>query len=260
MKLKPLACLLLLVGVNVHANQDVTTLENLSSELVEIRQEIESLHSEINRNKALYDDEVRALSSQKTDLEVRVGRQQLNIKELSGQLSDLQSQTSEQSESAEALVPTLNQAIAALRATIKADLPFKQTERLLALEEIESRLNTQVISPNKAANQLWAFVEDELMLGKSSGLYNDVVANAGEERLVKVLRLGKLASFYRTNDGQYGVIRRDDEGWSNDVLTQSGEQRQLDDLFESFNRNIREGVFTIPNFLPANALSKGDQS
>lgn len=255
MKRKPLACLLLLIGVNAYAAQDVTTLENLSSELVEIRQEIESLHSEINRNKALYDDEVRALSSQKTDLEVRVGRQQLNIKELSGQLSDLQSQTSEQSESAEALVPTLNQAITELRATIKADLPFKQTERLLALEEIESRLHTQVISPNKAANQLWAFVEDELMLGKSSGLYNDVVVTDGQERLVKVLRLGKLASFYRANDGEYGVIRHGAEGWTNEALTQSSDQRLLDDLFESFNRNIREGVFTVPNFLP-----EGDQS
>lgn len=234
----------------VQAESEVESLSNISGELVEIRQEIEALHSEINRQKELYSDQVRSLSSQKTDLEVRIGRTQLNAKELQTELDQIAQKNSEQYESSEQVIPVLKQSIAQLREVVEQDLPFKRDDRLQALADIESRLDASTISPNKAANQLWAFVEDELMLGKSNGLYNDLVDINGESKLVKVLRIGKVASFYRTNDGQYGVIRRTEAGWENLQLTDGQSAEQLDNLFDSFAKNIRNGVFTVPNFLP----------
>ena len=88
------------------------------------------------------------------------------------------------------------------------------------------------------------------MLGKTNGLYNDLVEVSGDERLLKVLRIGKVASFFRTNDMQYGVIRRTENGWVTELLSDSQSTQQLDDLFDSFTKNIRSGVFTVPNFLP----------
>ncbi len=232
------------------AEGELESLSNISGELVKIRQEIEGLHSEINRQKELYSDQVRSLSSQKTDLEVRIGRTNLNSKELQAELDQIAEKNSEKYDSADELKPILNSAISQIRNVVKRDLPFKVDERLRALDEIASRIETNTISPNKAANQLWAFVEDELMLGKTNGLYNDLVEVSGDERLLKVLRIGKVASFFRTNDMQYGVIRRTENGWVTELLGDSQSTQQLDDLFDSFTKNIRSGVFTVPNFLP----------
>ena len=127
-----------------------------------------------------------------------------------------------------------------------------RSQRLDALADIEHRLDTNIISPNKAANQLWAFVEDELVLGRSSGIYNDTLEIDGKKELVKVLRVGKIALFYQTANDQYGVIKRQGEDWFQKKLKAEESIAKLDNLFDSFNKNIRNGFFELPNFLPRN--------
>ena len=147
--------------------------------------------------------------------------------------------------------PVLTSAIALLKESIKDSIPFKRDQRLQALNDIEHRLTTNIITPNKAANQLWAFVEDELVLGRSSGIYNETINVSGEEKLVKVLRLGKVAMFYKASDNEYGVIKKEQDTWQQMAVTSKEDQLQLDNLFDSFNKNIRNGLFKVPNFLPA---------
>jgi hypothetical protein len=223
---------------------------NIAKELVSIRQEIAELHASISQEKELYGDKLRSLSNQKTDLEVRIGRNKLNIKDLQRELDVIAAKNEKKSASSGDLPVMLASAIAALRTTIERDVPFKHDDRLQALADIEYRLNAHIVSPNKAANQLWAFIEDELMLGKSNGVYKDLLTLSGEQKLVKVLRLGKVALFYRSNDAQYGVVRKDGESWQFVALEDRADIESLDTLFDSFNKNIRTGVFTLPNFLP----------
>lgn len=252
MKFPVLGVAIVLLSTTVAAEDGVQSINNISGELVQIRQEIEELHGQINQEKELFSDKVRSLSNQKTDLEVRIGRAELNIKELQRELETMAQKNAEKNGSSEEVLPVLKAAIADLRSTVEFDLPFKRAERLEALATIEHRLNTNIISPNKAANQLWAFVEDELMLGKTNGIYKDLLNIDGNLKLVKVLRVGKVAMFYRTNDMQYGVVKKQTDGWQNVKLADNNAVQQLDYLFDSFSKNIRNGVFTVPNFLPEN--------
>ncbi|MDX1812947.1 MAG: DUF3450 family protein, partial [Gammaproteobacteria bacterium] len=180
------------------AETELDSLKNISSELVKIRQQIETLHNEIGFEKDSYKDKMRSYASEKSDLNVRISRAELNIKELQRELKKLTDVNKEKNRDFRKIAPILKVAIDQLRASVKNSLPFKLNQRLQALADIEQRLDANIISPNKAANQLWAFVEDELMLGKSSGIYNETMSVNGQDTLVKVLRIGKVAMFYKT--------------------------------------------------------------
>jgi hypothetical protein len=67
---------------------------------------------------------------------------------------------------------------------------------------------------------------------------------------VKVLRIGKIAMFYKMHDGQFGVLQRNGEQWQQQTLEDSESITQLEQLFGSFIKNIRNGEFSLPNFLP----------
>jgi hypothetical protein len=238
------------MAVQALADKSLQSLENLSEELVKIRQDISQLHDQINFEKSRYNDQVRAFASQKSDLEVKNSRAELNITELERELEKLRDENQQKHAAFDAITPALKSAIAALRESVAGSLPFKRQDRLDALDDIAHRLETSLMSPNKAANQLWAFVEDELMLGRSSGLYNESIEINGENTLVKVLRIGKLAMFYKTPDNQYGLLRRVKDDWQQFALDSKEARSQLDHLFDSFSKNIRNGQFTVPNYLP----------
>ncbi|MFT5719488.1 MAG: hypothetical protein ACI9T7_003703 [Oleiphilaceae bacterium] len=231
---------------------ELQSLENISKELVDIRQQISSLHDEINFKKESFSDQLRSYSNQKSDLNVKISRADLNLRDLQRELDKLKAINDKKFEAYDEVTPVLKSSISTLRASVKTSLPYKLDARLRALDDIEYRLNTNIISPNKAANQLWAFVEDELILGRSSGIYSESLNVDGEDKLVKVLRLGKIAMFYQTSNASYGVVRQHQGVWKQDKVLGDDNTRQLDYLFDSFNKNIRNGLFTVPNFLPNN--------
>jgi hypothetical protein len=230
--------------------EDIQSIKNISQELVKIRQQIESLHDQINTEKDSYKDRMRSYANQQSDLDVRISRADLNIKELQRELKKLIDTRNEKTKTSENLVPVLHKSIDKIRQNVSVSLPFKLKERLRALDEIKYRLDAKIISANKAANQLWAFVEDELMLGKSNGIYNDTITINGQEKLVKVLRIGKIAMFYRTSDDEFGVVQKMDGTWKQHAYEDSSNISRLEHLFDSFGKNIRNGQFVTPDFLP----------
>ncbi|MDX1810660.1 MAG: hypothetical protein R3240_01815, partial [Gammaproteobacteria bacterium] len=58
------------------------------------------------------------------------------------------------------------------------------------------------------------------------------------------------AMFYKTHDGRYGVTKKQGSEWQQQEIADSDSVAQLENLFDSFSKNIRNGQFTIPNFLP----------
>lgn len=229
---------------------ELNSLKNISQELVKVRQQIETLHNDIGYEKASFKDQMRSYSNQKSDLDVRISRAELNIKDLQRELKKLTDINKKKNQLHDDVAPVLENSIDAIRVTVAASLPFKLQQRLNALDEIEHRFKSNIISPNKAINQLWAYVEDELMMGKSSGIYSDTMTINGRELLVKVLRIGKVSMFYKTPDAQFGVTKLQNGKWQQQMFEDSGNIAQLEQLFDSFSKNIRNGKFVMPNFLP----------
>jgi len=158
-------------------------------------------------------------------------------------------QNKENSSTQKDIIPILENSIAMLEVTIKNSIPFKKLDRLKSLSDIKHRLTTAIITPNKAANQLWAFVEDELMLGKTSGLYSDTVIINGDKKLVKVLKIGKIAIFFKDGE-KYGLIKKENSSWVQSMITTAEDLKSTAKLFDSFTKNIRTGKFSIKNIIP----------
>lgn len=228
---------------------EVENIKNVSKELVKVRQEIGELHATLSYKKAEFSDQMRSYSNQKSDLDIKISRNELKVKELQRDLLKLQTENKEKSSTQKDIVPVLKNAIKELKLTIKDSIPFKKEDRLNALNDIENRLDANIITPNKVANQLWAFVEDEMMLGKTSGLYNDTVTIDGTKKLVKVLKIGKIALFYK--DGQnYGMIKKRNNSWINEKISTKEDIANTAALFDAFSKQIRTGKFTVKNIIP----------
>lgn len=229
---------------------EVDNIKNLSKKLVDVRQEIEALHTKISYKKESYNDRIRSYSNQKSDLDIKISRNELRIKELQRDLEKIKVDNLKNSSVQKNIVPILKNSITTLRETIKSSIPFKLQDRLNALADIEHRIDANLVTPNKAANQLWAFVEDEMMLGKSSGIYSDKIEIDGEIKLVKVLKVGKIALFFKSDQERYGMITKDGNLWKQTMITTQEQVQNTAKLFDTFAKQIRTGKFTINNILP----------
>jgi phage gp16-like protein len=228
---------------------EVKDIKSVSKELVKVRGEIENLHSQISYKKDSFKDQLRSYSNQKSDLDIKISRNELKVKELQRDLKKLQEENQKNSSTQKNIIPILKDSIKSLRETIKTSIPFKLEDRLAALADIEHRLDATLVTPNKVANQLWAFVEDEMMLGKSSGIYNDTLNINGAKKLVKVLKIGKIAIFFKDGDN-YGVIKKQNGSWEQEMISSPDDIANVAKLYDSFSKQIRTGKFTIKNIVP----------
>ena len=119
------------------------------------------------------------LTAQLSDLEANRVREQLRFEQLKQVLEDLQREISEAGVSAESLTPFLKLQIGALRRQVADGFPFKVKERLAELDELETQLDTGVLSAQRGVNRLWAFVEDEFRISRENAIYSQSIPLAG---------------------------------------------------------------------------------
>lgn len=222
-------------------------LDVLAGELVRLRGEVESLNAELNQLSEQHRAEMNALAAQKGDLEATRRREDLRIQQLESELADNRERAEQAGVSSEALVPVALEAVESLRSHIQASLPFKQDERLQALEELESQLGAGAVAPPRAINRLWGFYEDELRLTRENGLYSQVIPLSGQRVLADVAKLGTVAMYFETAEGDIGHAVSGNDGWRFETIDGGASRKQIKTLFDSLKKQIRTGYFTLPN-------------
>jgi hypothetical protein len=223
------------------------SLEALAEELVRIRGEVESLNAELNRKQEQHRNEMSSLAAQKGELEATLRREQLRVDQLEEDLARNRERAEQAGIAGESLVPVAEDAISSLRGHIESSLPFKPQERLAALEEIKTQLDTGALAPPRAINRLWSFYEDEMRLTRENGLYSQVITLEGEQVLADVARLGTVAMYFKTRDGDYGQAERSGGAWRFTELDDRAGIQRIENLFESLRKQIRTGYFELPN-------------
>jgi hypothetical protein len=157
----------------------------------------------------------------------------------------------------QALQPLVVRLGARLEAAIASTLPFQRQQRREEVRKIRERFSGNLIDVEAAIAQLWAVVEDEIRLGRESGIYRQTLTVEGKEHLVEVARVGMAMLFFKTGDGRYGLLERQGNDWVPEVLTRKEESKMVATLFDSFRKQIRTGFFTVPN--PARRQPRGGQ-
>lgn len=246
--LKLLVALHISAPLAAQAQGDFATL---AERLIEMRGEVDSLQSELNVRREEHKNRMAYLTAQLADLEASRDREALGLRQLEEDLEKVRLEVAAAGDTSETLTPVVLKHISLMRQRVGSGFPFKVRERQAALDEIASRLESGVIDAQRAANRLWAFVEDEIRISRENAIYSQPIELNGENLLVDVAKLGSAMMFFRTRDNNYGRAVRTSGGWRFELLASGNDEKQVAGLFDSLRKQIRQGYFELPNALPA---------
>lgn len=246
------AMLLTVARPDAHA-QDPT--QALADRLIQMRGQVDELQSELNLKREEYKNRMSFLTAQLAEMEANRDREELRIRQLEQELVQNRDELASAGFSSEALAPVVLFYLEELRTQVETGFPFKVGERVAALDEIETQLNSGALTAQRAFNRLWAFIEDELRITRENAIYTQSISLAGENVLVDIAKLGNAMMYFRTRDLQYGRAVEADSGWHFELLDSAADQELVARLFDSLRKQIRQGYFQLPNALPREASS-----
>ena len=231
-----------------NSGAEASNLENLAKSLAKIRGEVETLQTQLDIEKEKHSSKMTALASQLADLSVEERRQKFSIEKLQHSIEKMGASAKQAEQSGERLKPVLLSILSDYKRHIQSSFPFKMEDRVKALHDLENNVNNHLIDPNKAVNQAWSLIEDEIRLSKENGIYQQTIPLDGEKVLVDIAKLGTVFLFFQTRDSQSGMARRSaDGGWKFEILEDTTEIERVRVLFDSLKKQIRQGYFEIPN-------------
>ena len=237
--------LCVLLGTSVlSANSD-----NMAESLMKLRGEVEQLDTQINDEKDAYKASMKSLSSQKSELEAMVSREDLKIKQLNKELSDIQTKITEAGKNSQGLKPIVVEAIDNLVAMMKTSIPFKTNERVESIEKIKDQLDASLITPQKALSQVYNAYNDEIRMTKENGIFKQTIVLGSQEKLAEIARVGTAMMFFKTPDDAVGYVVKNGDTWNYQEELDKEKQDEILNIFDAFKKQIRTGYFTLPNAL-----------
>jgi len=239
------ACLL--AAPVLHA-QDAT--EALANRLIQMRGQVDELQSELNLKREEHKNRMAYLTAQLTEMEASRDREALRIRQLEQELEKMREQVAAAGATSEMLAPLVLANLFALREQVQFGFPFKVSERLAELDDLENQLSSGVVTAHRAFNRLWAFVEDEIRISRENAIYSQSINLEGENILVDVAKLGNTMMYFRTRNQKYGRAVETTNGWRFELLDSAKDQELVARLFDSLRKQIRQGYFQLPNALP----------
>ncbi len=247
--------LLLAVG-SVSLPAAASDLETRAARVAQLRAEVEALNTDVGLEKEALTADLRAVAGQQAELEAAVRRQELRLERLLGDEQAAIREVEKQNQDAgDDLEPIIRDAIRGFRAHVSAGLPFQATGRLEALDALEAHLDAHTLPTEQVAARVWAFAEDERHLTRENAIGRQVATIDGGEVLVDVARVGMVAMYFRTPDGQVGQVERAADDWAWVVRTDESRALQIRQLFDALEKGIRTGWFELPQPL----LATGEQ-
>ena len=114
----------------------------LADQLAALRGDVDRLAHEVNRVETELSSDLALADSERLDLSARVRDEELRLERAQREIERIQQSVAEPS--SEALTLVLNEALASLRVKISTGLPYRQTERLEALDPKARRPDREV--------------------------------------------------------------------------------------------------------------------
>ena len=221
-------------------------VEELTSELVEMRTEVETLQNELDIAKNEPRNRIKSVEISKAEIKNEIQRENLKIKQLRLAIAQKRATSGDTGDEEKKLIEVFNASAADLKTYINDSLPFKTEGRLNALKEIEDQLTGKAISPFRAISRLWSFYEDEFRLTRENGIFAQPMQLDGTKRIVQIARIGMVTAYYKYGEENFGIFIRKDGKWQTKELTEKEQKKQVEYLFESLKKQIRAGYFELP--------------
>jgi hypothetical protein len=218
--------------------------------LAALRGEVEAASHALRLDEAALAGRLQTLDLARTELEVEIRQEELQLAQLQLQIDDTRAQVSADGEASSVLTPSVHAGLNALRPAIRDGIPYRVPERLAVLDELQAGLDGGTLTPHRAASRLWQTFEDELRLGRENNLDRQTIPLDGQDVLVDVARIGLVALFFRTADGQVGWAEQRGDSWTWVTAPDRTAKGDVLELFTALDKQIRVGAFTLPGVLP----------
>ena len=245
--------LLALVGVLIapsayaqNAPSGESSYRSKAKKLSDLRGKIERLESEIQVEREVRSNEIQSLISQSEEIELLIQKEKIRLSALKKMISDKADKVNQDQTAISHLREPVLASISEVRNTVEKGLPFRIDERVTELNEISQSLSASTIDPFAAVSRLWQFVEDELKLSTETGQYRQVVETDTGRVLADVIRIGMLLMYYRTEDLRFGTTTLSNGKYIFEPVTDKGAIKGIQALFESLDKQVRQGQFNLP--------------
>jgi len=223
--------------------------DNMAESLMQLRSEVESLDTKITDNKDDYKAQMRSLMRQKNDLESIIASQNLKIKQIKQELTQVSHEIKESSKNSTGLKPLLLNALSKLELNIKDSIPFKTKDRLADIKKIKNQISTDLVTPQKGLALTWNAYADSIRMTKENGIFKQTILLNSQERLVEVARIGTMMMFFKTPNNTVGYVTKNEKEYYYKEELNTESKKQILALFDAFKKQIRSGYFTLPNAL-----------
>ncbi len=192
-------------------------LQTAEQEQTELNQDTAAMQRRIDS----LDDETRRLLDEYRKVSAELAQTQRYNQELTAKteaqnerISRLQQQIGTIEQTREAITPFMAAMADKLVALLELDLPFQHEARLADAKALREQLYAPDSTPAQAFREILRAYRDELKHGRRIATYRGQIEIEGESRNVAFLRIGRLALFYRTLDGQrQGQWDRNSQRW-----------------------------------------------
>jgi hypothetical protein len=121
--------------------------------------------------------------------------QQRRIEELKQEIAQVQV-------TRQRIVPLMRSMADALEKFVVLDLPFRHEDRIGAVLQLKSRLNQPDLSASAKLRMLLEAYQLEQAYGSNLEAWRDTLQYQGEELSVELLRVGRVAMYFQSLDGQ----------------------------------------------------------
>lgn len=220
--------------------------DQLVNNLIELRGQVEDLQAELKILQAEHKNSMSYLNARKSELEANRDRKQLQIKQAQQDISTLQEKVKNLGVGSEQMIPNVKNLIGLIKQNFSYGIPFKQQERMSVVEDIERSLEGRKVTSQTAINRLWAFLEDEIRLTRENAIYSQTIELNGESLLVDIAKLGSVLMYFKTRDDRYGKAIKNGTKWQYVLVDDTNQVQQIETLFDSLKKQIRQGYFTLP--------------
>ncbi len=228
-----------------------SALNNLAAQIAEKRSQVETLSNQLSLTKTEYNEQLRSIATQKTDIETQIKREEISLEQIRRDTAEFEDQIKKNRESIVEIKPVLLNTIEELIAYIKSGIPFQTDERVSEAQDLKTLIETGSADTGVVLARFWNLLESEFRLTTENGIYRQQAVIDGEQQLVEVARLGMVLLYFKTFDEKYGYALRTETGPEYTVLKDRTQQKQIETLFDSIRKNLREGFFELPNPMTA---------
>jgi hypothetical protein len=216
-----------------HSLSVANTVAELEKESLKGLQESTSIQNEIDR---LYSEEqlldqqyqtllmqLAALKSYNLDVKKRIDSQ-------NSQLLSLQEQLASVAQVKLEIMPLMQQMQTSLAAFVDADLPFKTEQRAQELERLAQSIDDIEMPLSSKYQRILEAFDEQRGLSQSMESFQGMLSIDGQQVQVDFLRLGRVALFYQTLDGQKsGRWSKENGSWQ---LLDGEQSKQLSKALE----------------------------